>query len=74
MHQSRRLEDVSGRFPSEMTARHPPQLVIHQRNQSVERRRVSLAPGQEQPGYFVNAGGVHHQLVRGKGSILRFLS
>ena len=74
MHESRRLEDVSWRFPSETTARHPAQLVIHQWNQAVERRGVSLAPGQEQPGYFVHAGGVRHQLVRGKGSVLRFLS
>ena len=68
MHESRRLEGVSGRFPSEMTARHPPQLVIHQRNQAVERRGVSLAPGQEQPGDVVHAGVVRHQLVRGKGA------
>ena len=72
--ESRRLEGVSGRFPPEMAARHPPQLVILQRNQAVERRGVSLAPGQEQPGDVVRAGGVRHQLVMGKRSVLRFSS
>ena len=65
VHESRRLEGVSGRFPPEMAARHAPQLVIHQRNQAVERRGVSLAPGQEQPGDFVRAGVVRHRLVMG---------
>ena len=74
MHQSRRLEDVSRGFPAEMTARHPPQLLVHQRNQAVEGRSVSLPPGQEQTGYVVHGGGVRHQLLRGKGPILRFLS
>ena len=73
MHESRRLEGVSGRFPPEMAARHPPQLVIHQRNQAVERRGVSLAPGQEQLGYVVHAGAIRHQLVRGKRSLFALL-
>ena len=72
VHESRRLQGVSGRFPAEMTARHAPQFVVHQRNQAVERRGVSLAPGQEQPGYVVRAGVVRHRLVRGKGAVLRF--
>ena len=72
VHERRRLEDVSGRFPPEMTARHPSQLVIHQRNQAVERRSVSLSPGQEEPGYVGHAGVVCHQLVMGKRSVLRF--
>ena len=55
MDERRRLEGVSGRFPPEMAARHPPQIVIHQRNQAVERRGVSLSPGQEQLGDVVHA-------------------
>ena len=74
VHECRRLEGVSGRFPPEMAAGHPPQLVIQQRNQAVERRGVSLAPGQEEPGYVVVGGVVRHQLVMGKSPVLRFLS
>ena len=73
MDQRGRLEGVSGRLSTEMSARHAPQLVIDERNQAVERRGVSLAPGQEQPGHFVHAGVVRHRLVRGKNSVLRFL-
>ena len=65
MHESRRLEGVAGRFPSKMAARHTPQLVIYERNQAVERRGVSLAPAQEQPGDLVSAGVVRHRLVMG---------
>ena len=72
VHESRRLEGVSGRFPPEMAARHPPQLVVHQRNQAVERRGISLAPGQKQPGYVVCARIVSHQPVMGRDSVLRF--
>ena len=50
-----RLETVSGTFPPEMAARHPPQIVIQQRNQAVERRGVSLSPGQEELGDVVRA-------------------
>ena len=44
----RRLEGVAWRFALEMSARHAAQLVIHERDQAVERRRVALTPGQEQ--------------------------
>jgi len=47
MDQSRRLEGVPRRFALEMAARHPAQLVIYERDQAVERRGVSLAPGEE---------------------------
>ena len=50
-----RLERVSGRFPPEMAARHPTQIVIQQWNQAVERRSVSLSPGQEELGDVVRA-------------------
>ena len=42
-------------FASKMAARHAAQLVIHERDQTVERRGVALAPGQEQSGYIVHA-------------------
>jgi hypothetical protein len=45
-----RLETVSGTFPPEMATRYPPQIVIQQRNQAVERCGVSLPPGQEELG------------------------
>ena len=51
----RRLEGVSWRFAPEMAPRHAAQLVIHERDQAVERRRVALAPGQEQASYIVHA-------------------
>ena len=51
----RRLETVSGTFPPEMAARHAPQIVIQQRKQAVERRGVSLSPGQEELGDVVRA-------------------
>src|SRR6185503_3683645 len=69
---TRRLEDVSRRFPPEVTACHPPQLVVDERNEAVERGGISLAPGPEEPGDFVSAGGVRHRLMRGTRSILRF--
>jgi len=37
-----------------MAARHAAQLVIYEWNQAVECCGVSLAPGQEQPGYIVH--------------------
>ncbi|HSC26155.1 MAG TPA: hypothetical protein VLD67_02715 [Vicinamibacterales bacterium] len=45
-----RLARVAGTLPPEMAARHAPQIVIQQRNQPVERRGVSLSPGQEELG------------------------
>jgi hypothetical protein len=38
-----------------MAARHPAQFVVDERDQAVERRGVSLAPGQEQVRYIVHA-------------------
>jgi hypothetical protein len=38
-----------------MAARHPPQIVVHQRNEAVERRGVSLSPGQEELGDVTRA-------------------
>ena len=55
MHERRRLEGVPRLFAPEMAARHAAQLVIHERDQAVERRRVALAPGQEQASYIVHA-------------------
>jgi hypothetical protein len=37
-----------------MAARHPAQFVVDERDQTVERRGVSLAPGQEQGRYIVH--------------------
>ena len=68
------LETVSGTFPPQMAARHPPQIVIHQRNKAVECRGVPLAPGQEELCDVVCACWVRHQVVMGKRSVLRFLS
>ena len=64
MHQSRRLEAVSGTFPPEMPARDPAQLVIHERNQAVQRPGVSLTPRQEQPGDVIRARVVRHRISR----------
>ena len=55
MHECRRLEGVPRLFAPEMAARHAAQLVIHERDQTVERRGVALAPGQEQSSYIVHA-------------------
>jgi hypothetical protein len=55
MHERRRLEGVPRLFAPEMTARHPAQLLIHERNQTVERLAVALAPGEEQFSYIVHA-------------------
>jgi len=72
--QSRRLQGLSGRFSPDATARHPAQFVVNQRNQAVERRDVSLTPGQEQASDFVRAGIVRHRLMMGKVAALRFSS
>ena len=56
MHERRRLKGVPGLFTLEMAARHAAQLVIHERDQTVERLGVALAPGQEQSSYIVHAG------------------
>jgi hypothetical protein len=71
MDERRRLEGVSWRFALEMAARHAAQLVIDEREQAVERRRVTLAPGQEQASYIVH-GRVCRWLVRETGAALRF--
>ena len=55
MHERRRLKGVPRLFAPEMAARHAAQLVIHERDQAVERRGVALAPGQEQSSYIVHA-------------------
>jgi hypothetical protein len=60
VYERRRLQDVSRRFSPEMAARYAPQLVVHQRNQAVERGRVSLAPGQKEPSDVLRAGVVRH--------------
>ena len=54
MNERRRLQCVPRRFAPETAARHAAQFVIHDRDQAVERRGVSLAPGQEQFSYFVH--------------------
>ena len=53
VHQSRRLKGVAWSLSSDMRARHPAQLRMHQRHELVERRDVSLAPGPEQLGDVV---------------------
>ena len=55
VHERRRLEGVPRRFALEMAARHAAQLVVHQRDQTVERLGVALAPGQEQSSYIMHA-------------------
>jgi hypothetical protein len=52
MNERRRLEGVPRLFAPEMAARHAAQLVIHDRDQTVERRDVSPAPRQEQSCYI----------------------
>lgn len=47
-----RLEGVPGSFAAEAAACHPAQFVIDERDQMVECRGVSLAPGQEQIRYI----------------------
>jgi hypothetical protein len=55
VHERRRLEGVAWLFSLEMAARHAAQLVIHERDQAVERCGVALAPGQQQVSYIVHA-------------------
>ena len=55
MNERGRLKGVPRRFAAEMAARHPAQFVVDERDQAVERRGVSLAPGQEQVRYIVHA-------------------
>jgi hypothetical protein len=45
---------VPRRFVAETAARHAAQLVIDNRDQAVERRGISLTPGQKQFGDFVH--------------------
>ena len=55
VNERRRLKGVPRRFTAKMAARHPAQFVVDERDQAVERRGVSLAPGQEQVRYIVHA-------------------
>jgi hypothetical protein len=50
----RRLQWVLRRFRLETAARDATQVLIHDRDQAVERRGVSLTPGQKQFSYFVH--------------------
>jgi hypothetical protein len=54
MNQRRRLQCVPRRFAPETAARYAPELFIHDRDQAIECSGVSLAPGQEEFGYFVH--------------------
>jgi hypothetical protein len=54
MDESCRLYREPWRFAAELTACHAPQLVVHKRDEAVERPIVSLAPGQEQAGDVVH--------------------
>ena len=74
MHERRRLEGVPRLFAPEMAARHAAQLVVHERDQTVERLGVALAPGQEQFSYIVARGAVRHRLVRENAAGLRILT
>jgi hypothetical protein len=57
MDQGGRLQRVPGRLALETTPRHPAQLVVHHREQAFERRRVSLAPGQQKVRYVMHVAG-----------------
>jgi len=50
-----RLKAVPRRFAAKTAARYPAQFVVDERNQAIERRCVSLAPGQKQLRYAVHA-------------------
>jgi hypothetical protein len=50
-----RLKGVPRSFATKMATRHPTQFVVDERDQAVERRGISLAPGQEQVRYIVHA-------------------
>ena len=50
-----RLEPVPRRLASKTAARNPAQFVIDERDKAVERRVVSMTPGQEQVRYIVHA-------------------
>jgi hypothetical protein len=54
MNERRRLQGVPWGFAPETAARHAAQFVIHDRHQAVERRGISLTPGQKQFGDFVH--------------------
>ena len=71
--QSRRLKCVPCRFAPEMASRHAAQPVVHERDQTIQRRGISLAPGHEQAGYIVRAQPVGHRIVRENRLLLRFL-
>jgi hypothetical protein len=51
--QGRGLQSVIWSFSTHETMRHPTQFPIHQRRQSFERFLIAVAPGHEQPGYFL---------------------
>ena len=55
MNECGRLKGVPRRLAAKMAARHAAQFVVDERDQAVERRGVSLAPGQEQVRYLVHA-------------------
>jgi hypothetical protein len=50
-----RLKGVPRRFTANVPARHPAQFVVDERDQAVERRGISLAPGEQQVRYIVHA-------------------
>lgn len=49
------LKGVTRRLISETAARHPAQFVVYERDEAVERRGVSLVPGEEQVRYIMHA-------------------
>jgi hypothetical protein len=67
------LERVPRRLASETAARHPAQFVVDERDQVVERRGVSLAPGGAGPLHHAR-GALDQRLVRESGAGLRFIS
>jgi hypothetical protein len=55
VYESSRLERVSRAFSPDMPASHAAELGVHQRNQPIEGRAVSLPPRSEQFGDLVTA-------------------
>ena len=55
VNECRRLQGVPGSLASKIAPGHPAQFVVDDRDQVVECRRVSLAPGQEQIRYISHA-------------------
>ena len=52
MHERRRLESAARLFALEVAARNLAQFVVHERDETVERFRIALLPGQEQCRYI----------------------